>query len=171
MARKELNAASMTIEQADELMMPAQGDLGDFGKDAATALNTSEIEPTNDLAGLDQKAELLKFFEEKVLVQIMDSQDPNPEPFVFLSVNGKGPMPGVLSQWVPRNQPILMARKYVEVLARAKPVSHRTVDAVDSDGYKTTVIKSTSSLRYPFTVLQDNNPRGGAWLRELMRQR
>ena len=175
---RSTDSRDVPVEQADELELPATG--GALSREreqkrAKAQFATSDIEPVHDIAKIYDKAAALAFNEEKVTVMLMDSSDgdTNPEPFVFLAVNGRGPMPGPaeLSNWVPRNEPIAMARKYVEVLARAKPVHFRTVEALDAQGYKTTKLRSTAALRYPFTVIQDSNPRGAAWLAELLRRR
>lgn len=173
MTRSSKDARELPIQQADELELPPTGDLGGVRAQTkdAEVFATKEIESPGAMADAMDKIKLLAFYEEKLEVTLLESADINPEPYVFLSVNGRGPMPGPMSQWCPRNVPIMMARKYVEVLARAKPVHIRTVDAVDTDGYKTKVVRSTSSLRYPFAVSRDPNPRGAAWLREVMRQR
>lgn len=168
---REQDARGLPIEQPDDVEIPTTGSIDEVRTRAAKGLSTPEIESVADMLGAMDKFKRLAFYEEKLDVMLMDSMDPNPEPYVFVSVNGRGPMPGAVSQWVPRNQIIPMARKYVEVLARAKPVSMRTVDGIDAEGYKTKVLKQTMSLRYPFTVIRDPNPRGPAWLREVMRQR
>lgn len=173
MSRKT-DATEATIEASDEIELPPMGALSrERQRAAVAAMNTSEIEPAGDLAGLQDKAAMLAFMVEELDVMILDSADPNPEPYVFLSVNGRGPMPGPaeMSVWCPRNTPIKMQRMYVEVLACAKPINFRTQESRDNEGYKTTILKSASALRYPFQVLNDPNPRGPRWLAEMLRRR
>jgi hypothetical protein len=168
----DTDARTFDTEQASDVILPATGGIEKARADAAASLNAQEIEPVlgKGMSELDAKAKLLAFYEEKLDVILLDTNDPNPEPHVFLSVNGRGPMPGG-NPWVPRNVPVTMARKYVEQLCRAKPVRMRTVPGVDASGAKTMNVQRSSSLRYPFTVVRDPNPRGRAWLQELMRKR
>ena len=171
---RKVDANNQPIEEADDMVIPSMGALSaEKARQHAAAQHTQEIEPVSDLANFKDHADLLAFYEEMLNVVILDSPDPNPEPYVFVAVNGRGPMPGPigLSPWCPRNQTLKMARKYVEVLAQAKPINYRTVETLDSEGYKTTVLRSTTALRYPFQVLSDPNPRGARWLSEMLRRR
>lgn len=169
---RDTDARKFETEQPDDVVLPSTGGVAAARARAADELNTQEIEPVlgQGVSDVEQKAQMLAFFEEKIEIHIHDSTDINPEPHIFLSVNGRGAMPDG-SPWVPRAQNVTIARKYVEQLARAKPVNLRTVPALDGDGFKTTALKRTSSLRYPFSVIRDPNPKGAAWLRDLMRQR
>lgn len=174
MARKEQDARDFPIEQPDDVVLPSDGPIAETRRKAAKALHDVEAEDgviqVSSADGYERKAELLRFYEEELDVMIMDSPDPNPEPFVFLAVNGRGAMPmGV--PWCPRNEVITIKRKYVELLARAKPINVRTVDGVDRNGDKTKIVRRSAGVRYPFSVLRDPNPRGAAWLRDTMRQR
>lgn len=170
MARRETDARNFHTEQPDDIMIPTTGNMAAARAQAAGSMNTDEIELVADVGGAYDKASLLAFYEEKVEIMIVDSNDVNPENYVFLSVNGKGPMP-YGSPWVPRNEPVTMARKYVEQLARAKPVSMRTEEITDLQGARGIRVKRHAALRYPFTVLRDPNPKGRAWLEEIMRRR
>lgn len=168
--RGRTEAAEAPTEGFADLTLPPTGDIGGVEARVGRSFNSDVIEKVGDMTNIADKAAMLAFYEEMLDVVILDDSSENPENFVFLAVNGRGPMPGG-SPWCPRNIPIRMARKYVEGLARSKPVNVATVEANDYDGYKTTRIRRTSSLRYPFTVLRDDNPRGAAWLREVLRQK
>ena len=171
---RKVDANNQPIEEPDDVVLPAMGAVSaEKARQAALGQHTQEIEPVGDLAHFKDQAEALAFYEEELHVVILDSPDPNPEPYVFVAVNGRGPMPGPIgmSPWCPRNRPIKMARKYVEVLAQAKPINYRTIETLDSEGYKTTVLRGTTALRYPFQVLSDPNPRGPRWLAEMLRRR
>lgn len=171
---RKVDANNQPIEEPDDVVLPSMGALSaEKARQAAAGMNTQEIEHVEDLANYKDCADLLAFYEEELDIVILDSPDPNPEPYVFVAVNGRGPMPGPigLSPWCPRNRPLKMARKYVEVLAQAKPINYRTVETLDSEGYKTTVLRGTTALRYPFQVLRDPNPRGPRWLAEMLRRR
>jgi hypothetical protein len=103
--------------------------------------------------------------EDLITIQLHDPQDNNPEPIVPVGVNGK-----VL--YLQRGRQHTIARKFVEVLARARRVNYTTQDAVTPDGSHTMVMRSTTTLQYPFTVIHD--PAGAVgieWLRSIMNER
>lgn len=157
--RKFTDALDQPITQPKDIVMPATGDIDD--------MRETLIERVTDLPNAARKADLLAFAEEKLSVMIHEASDQNPENFVFLAVNGRGP--GAYGDpWVPRGVAVNMARKFVERLARAKVVNIRTVEAADADGARTMAIKRSASLRYPFSILSDPNPQGAQWLRTVM---
>jgi hypothetical protein len=96
------------------------------------------------------------FMEEQVLVRIHESTDPNAEKIIPVYNDG-------IPQHFIRGQWTVCKRKFAEVLARAKPYSIATPEITDGNGDRTTAIRKTTALRYPFEM-QDKNPRGQAWL-------
>lgn len=108
-----------------------------------------------------QKADALAFMEEPVMVRLATTTDPNAERFPHVGVNG-------VNQFFERGKPQVVKRKFVEALARSKPVTVKTLDAKDFDGNDTKVIEKTTGIRYPFEVLRDDNPRGPAWLSKVL---
>ena len=121
------------------------------------------VETQRDVVNFNKKADALAFNEEKVVIFLHETTDPNADQRVFLSVNGRG-------VWLNRGQNYRIRRKYVERLARAKPEGIQTVSARDADGNHTTHIRKSRALLYPFSVMEDKNPKGSAWLREIMAQ-
>ena len=105
-------------------------------------------------------ADMEAFMHEPVMVTVMSSGKDNETEFVQVSVNGT-------NQMFKRDTPIVVKRKYVERLARAKETGYgQTVDSkLGEDMNKLT---QHHSLRYPFTVNRDDNPRGSAWLRAVL---
>ncbi len=156
-----VDALNFDTAAIDDITLPAHGSID--------GVRDTVIEPVTDMHGFADKADRAKFNEEVLDVIIAESTDQNPEHFVYLSVNGRGAMPGG-NPWVPRGVPVQLARKYVERLCYAKPVQIRPVEAVDQDGAKTMRIQRSAALKYPFTVVRDPNPRGVQWLRDLLRQ-
>ena len=97
---------------------------------------------------------------EPVMVTVMSSGKDNEPIFVQTSVNG-------ITQIFKRDVPIVVKRKYVERLARAKETGiSQTVDA--ALGESMNKLTQSHSMRYPFSVNRDDNPRGGAWLRAVL---
>ena len=130
----------------------------------------SEIEVAHGGLGFKEKAAKLAFYEEMMTINIHESSDQNaPETHVFLSVNGRGAGPGGMP-WVPRGNNVKVARKYVEVLARARPSKYGSVEKLNSVGEREVVYPRTSALRYPFSVIEDTNPQGATWLSKLLRE-
>lgn len=80
-----------------------------------------------------------------------------------LFVNGKWMVCG----WLPVGQPIITRRKYVEVLARAKPDAVTTEVIRKDESEENNLVRYTSS-KYPFSVIRDDNPRGYSWLVQVL---
>jgi hypothetical protein len=100
------------------------------------------------------------FMEEPVLVRVLPSTDPNAEHLVDVYNNGT-------PQRFPRGTWVIAKRKFVEVLARAKPFSVQTPEYVDPNGDRATRIDRSTALRYPFEM-RDRNPVGEAWLSSII---
>jgi len=103
----------------------------------------------------------MMFMEELVKIRVEPLNEKNPRKMIDLYVNGK-------AEWVPVGRPWIMRRKYVEVLARSKPMSVQTKheSAEESLNPQNEVIRTTSS-QFPFSVLEDTQ-RGIEWLNRLM---
>ncbi|HTH12566.1 MAG TPA: hypothetical protein VMA55_23575 [Acidovorax sp.] len=105
-------------------------------------------------------AELEAFMNEPVMVTVLSGGKDNEAPFVQVSVNG-------VMQMFRRDVPIVVKRKYVERLARAKETGYDQ-DLDERKGEGMNVLQQVKSLRYPFSVNRDDNPRGSAWLRAIL---
>lgn len=105
-------------------------------------------------------AELEAFMNEPVMVTVLSAGKDNEAPYVQVAVNG-------VLQMFRRDVPIVVKRKYVERLARAKETSYdQNLD--ERQGERMNVLQQIKSLRYPFQVNRDDNPRGAAWLRAVL---
>jgi len=104
--------------------------------------------------------ELEAFMNEPVMVTVLSGGKDNEAPYVPVAVNG-------VTQMFMRDVPMVVKRKYVERLARAKETGYdQTVD--DRLGERMNMLHNRHSLRYPFQVNRDDNPRGAAWLRAIL---
>ena len=119
------------------------------------------VRPMNSGAGDSKHLAELAFNEEIVEVMLHESTDPNAENPVFTACNG-------VTQYFFRGQVQAVKRKYVAILAAAKEHSIRTPEYTTTDGARATKIVRTSSLKYPFSIISDPNPRGPAWLKALL---
>ena len=119
-----------------------------------------EIEPVAAPLTTSDFEEMM-FMEELVKIRVEPLTEKNPRKIIDLYVNGK-------AEWVPVGRPWIMRRKYVEVLARSKPISVQTKHEQPEEALdpQNEVIRS-SSAQFPFSVLQDT-PRGIAWLNKIM---
>ena len=107
-----------------------------------------------------EDADLEAFMNEPVMVTVMSGGKDNEAPYVPVAVNG-------VTQMFKRDTPIVVKRKYVERLARAKETGYdQTVD--DRLGERMNTLHNRHSLRYPFQVIRDDNRRGAAWLRSIL---
>lgn len=111
--------------------------------------------------GLSAHAQELAFNEEYVEVMVSESTDENAEQMIFTACNG-------IPQYFKRGQVQRVRRKYVAILASCKEHNMQTPEATARDGSRIINITRTSSLKYPFMVVSDPNPRGGAWLKSLL---
>jgi hypothetical protein len=102
------------------------------------------------------------FMEERVLVNVHPSTDKNAE-LVIDVFNGGVPQRFIRGEW------IIAKRKYVEVLARAKPFGLTTPEITDGNGNRTTKISLQHGMAYPFDM-RDPNPRGQGWLQGILRE-
>ena len=102
------------------------------------------------------------FMAEEVTVVIMPTTDPNAPPYATINVNGE-------MKVIQRNVPTRVKRKHLEVLARMKET--RWLQNVP-DGYigqiDASSLRGHTGFAYPFTVTEDKNPKGGAWLANVM---
>lgn len=112
--------------------------------------------------GLSKHAQELAFNEELVEVMVHETTDENAENPIFTSCNGT-------PQYFYRGLPQTVRRKFVAILASCKEHGVSTPEATQADGTRVMNIRRTSSLKYPFSVIHDPNPRGPEWLRSLLR--
>ena len=100
------------------------------------------------------------FMNELVIVMVHETTDENVNPMPTPSVNG-------VMQPIMRGVPTRVKRKYLEVLARCKETkfSQRTANPMEPDRIE---MVPRTAFTYPFQVIEDQNPKGGAWLKAVM---
>jgi hypothetical protein len=130
--------------------------------------DTSEIDIMQDNRDVSDLAAQLAFLEEPVTITIHETSDPNPEP-VFLAVNGVGPLENGVP-WLPRGRELTIKRKFVEALLRAKVTTYGSKEIIQ-DGERMFVHPSKTSLKYPFSIVRDDNPKGRAWFTQIVNER
>lgn len=131
-----------------------------FKGDALIQVEKRPLDSPEMLAKLD----IEKFMEEMVTVEVHDVADENADPAFPIWVNG-------IPEFFRRGEQKTVKRKFVEGLARAKKTGYRNVLKVDPmTGEQEYVWPSKTGLRYPFSVVSDNNKEGSAWLKAVLRQ-
>ena len=151
---KELNTQELPGVEDKGVTLPSTGPIAE----SLYELNKVEVHSqplSNDYA------DALAMAEEMLTVMIHEDTDPNAEDPVQLGVNG-------INQFVFRGKPQDIRRKYVAVLARCKRTRISTPEVADGAGGRTNRVNQSSSLRYPFSVMYDPNPKGAVWLRNIM---
>lgn len=101
--------------------------------------------------------EIEAFMNEMVTIVVNAPHDPDEPMLVQVGVNG-------VNQFIPRGEPIAVKRKYVEVLARAKRTdfAQNLDERLGETAFNQ--VRPMHSLRFPFSMIHDPNPNGGAWL-------
>ena len=112
--------------------------------------------------GLIKHAQELIFNEEEVEVMLHESTDDNAENPVFTACNG-------VTQYFYRGIPQRVKRKFVAILASVNEHNVSTPEYTGPDGARAMSIKRTSSLKYPFSIISDPNPRGPEWMKSMLR--
>ena len=105
----------------------------------------------------------LAFMEEKITIRLEPSADRYSPKFIDVAVNGR-------IEWLEVGKPIQVARKYIEVLARAKSDTFITIAPNTNDENPVNMISRNTSQKYPFSVIKDPNPRGYQWLTTVLSQ-
>jgi len=147
----DIDAQSMVGKGAAKII-PATG--------KAEVISESELVVTTNLE--KNYADQLAFLEEPVEIMVAEPQDEKESSLVQLFVQGR-------SQMIIPGQPIVIKRKYLEVLARAKQIRYKPVVKInDLTGAPVNMMIPRLVLRYNFSVIQDKNPKGAEWLRRIL---
>ncbi|OGT57516.1 MAG: hypothetical protein A3E01_08230 [Gammaproteobacteria bacterium RIFCSPHIGHO2_12_FULL_63_22] len=128
--------------------MPAEG---------PARLDPPLVQPVDQPLNLE-KAELLKFMEDVLIVNIHDSTNPTDDPTPMVWNDG-------VSMLLIRGKEQPVKRKFVEILARMKRVTFTQERLPNNEGYRNV---PHSALLVPFAVVSDPNVRGGAWLKAIL---
>lgn len=112
-------------------------------------------------------AEELAFMQEMVTIILYKKIEKFAPPVYDFHVNGKG-----IRIWC--DVPTRIPRAFLEVIARSQPYDVTTEVNKNEDKGDNAVVQNFAhrhqSAAYPFTVVEDKNPRGAAWLMKVMRE-
>lgn len=162
-------AASMAKNNPVDLGKKFEPMEQDFGtEDPIEFSEDNIILPRNGLKDVDSvefkaKAAALAFYEEPVTVYIQESNERNPQRVFNIWVNGK-------FETFVQGETKTVKRKFVEGLARSKPVHFDNEEYVDRDGTRKVRHPTSRGLRHQFSVVHDPNRNGAAWLKAVLAQ-
>lgn len=117
----------------------------------------------------------LAFMEEPVKIRLEPSSDKNAPGAMPVWCNGRGAEILLNDKWceatyLPVGQVLTTKRKYLEIIVRAKiDTIHTKVREMESER-PNNVIERYTSPTTGFSVIEDRNPRGAAWMAELRRR-
>lgn len=129
-------------------------------------------------SALNDFYEQLTFNEEPITIIIQSNSNDSKvkETHVPVQVNGKGAEVFVNGKWteftwLPIGPMLTIKRKYLEVLARAKSniVQTRHEEATVERPHNR--MELTTKQNFPFSITHDANPKGVAWLQNIMMER
>jgi len=147
MARK--SEAQLKLEQQHNIILP---------DDQVDVQNVAE----SDLARVAAEE---AFMQELVKIMLFPTTDPNAPPHADVTVNG-------VRRIIPRNVPFAVPRMHLEVLARMKETRVSQDMTPDANGEITMAsLRGHTGLAYPFSVIEDKNPKGPAWLSNVLAER
>lgn len=167
--KKEIHSGDMKIEQRDTIDM-----------EISPLLRTGDSIEVADGGTSLAYAEDVAFAEEPIRVRIERSTEKNSPHYVPCWVNGRGAEVFKDGKWhvlgaLPLGVPFITRRKYVEVIALAKNDSIDTHPPTPSDILEGKNVENTvdivTTAKYPFSVIEDPNPRGREWLSKVMYSR
>ena len=164
----EQETSKIDVAQPDDIEMP---DL-----EEALQRHRDVIAPNIEVLK-KQYMDALQFNNEPIAIRIEPSNEENPPMFIDCWVNGRGcEIYHKGSGWVsvgafPVGVPVVTRRMYVEVLAMAKKVNVKTLIVDPQAERPGNRVKRSVSQMAVFSVLEDKNPKGRAWLRSLISSR
>lgn len=155
-ATKEVSTSDMDLGTKSDIILP--------GLDDVLVRDPEEIAVVEGTSAEGDYAEQLAFMEELMQIRIEPSREKHAAQLIDVYVQGR-------AEWIPVGRPWIIKRKYVEVLARAKPIGIETTHetAEESLDPQNKVVR-TVSLLHPFSVLHDPNPKGFEWLSRIMQE-
>lgn len=160
MGREAIHSDSLSIEQSPDIIDPAQYD-GDV--------------VVGDRIIKSEYAAELAFNEEPVTIRLESSAEQHAPTHFPVWINGKMAEVFQNGRWeeigyLPIGMIITVKRKAVEVIVRAKKDTVRTEIRNPEADNPNNVIQRYTSAAASFSIIEDRNPRGIAWMTELRRR-
>ena len=161
MARQELHSETLPkVEQKPPIV-----DTSAYDGDIVIGEKTGNADYLDELA----------FMEEPVTIRLEPSSDKNAAGVFPIWVNGKPAEVFQANRWdeigyLPVGRVLIVKRKVLEVIIRAKvDTVHTQIQEMDSERPNNIVQRFTSPV-HSFSIIEDANPRGAAWVSEIRRR-
>lgn len=106
------------------------------------------------------------FMNDRLVIRLATTTDDNAPPVADVTVNN-----AANRVVIPRGVPMQVKRMHVEVLARMKETRYTQPGRNMLDPESGNALVGRTALVYPFEVLKDPNPRGHAWLENILAER
>lgn len=152
-ARKEFDAAAQIVGQDKPRNMKSTGP-------ARKSLESASIEVVD--RPIDKEwADAMAFNEEKINIMVHETTDPAAVSIPDIYNNG-------VPQRFIRGQAQTVKRKFVEQLARCRKTTYSQEKVRDNNGDEFYRNVPHTALAYPFSVVEDPNPRGKDWLKNIL---
>ena len=146
----------VSIRPSTEVAGEVGHDGDNYFNDGGELVSTASRDVDDPL--FKEKAEMLKFMNEPVTISITESADENTDDRFVVYNNGR-------AYPLRQGETVTVPRFVVEDLMRARTTKYRNELRVDQlTGEQSYHWPSKTGLRYPFTIVQDNNPKGKAWV-------
>jgi hypothetical protein len=129
---------------------------------ASEALEPARVQPVDRPVDLEKVA-MLAFMREPVTVHIHTTSDKEAEPVFEIFNNGQ-------REIFKRGETKTVERRFVNELATKKITTFSQEFKPDVYGVPIQVQVPKTALRYPFSVIRDDHPRGPDWLRFALAQ-
>jgi len=152
--------ASNKYTESEEQSLGSEGSVEFSDTDGEQSLERpSEIETE---VFTMEKVKDLAFNEEFLMVEIHETSDKDADKIFEIEVNGE-------KEFFRRGETKRVRRKFVEGLARAKPINYGSEEYLGTDGLKHVRYPSSKGLRYPFALV-NAKPIDTAWLQSILAQ-
>lgn len=126
--------------------------------------NQTDIQLVSENEDFNQIVNMEAFMNEPVKIRLAMSTDINATPYAVVTVNG------IENRAViPRGEIVTVKRMHMEVLARMKETRYTqphltNLNNIDMANH----LAAKTMLVYPFEVIEDKNPKGRAWLENIL---
>lgn len=124
--------------------------------------NYRAVEPVTDERAAKDAIEFEAFMNEPVKIVVMETGEEGSLQVITPCVNR-------VNQPIVRGQEIVVKRKFVEALARCRTTKYQQRhNPIERDKIENVPITVQT---YPFSVLEDRNPKGRAWLQGIVAEK
>ncbi|HXE49572.1 MAG TPA: hypothetical protein VN663_14430 [Ramlibacter sp.] len=149
--------SQLEIGESNERVMRSTGD-------ATTALDKLKLEQIAE-SPMDQEwHDMMRFNEEMITIKVATTTDLNAEQVFEINVNGR-------LEFFRRGETKTVKRYIVDHMLRMKETRYTQREIMDEEGIRQIVNVPHTALKYDFSVIRDDNPRGGDWLKWTLAQK